>query len=399
MKSVAVLAAVLLISPLALEAQNPPTAAPAPKKPAATVHHQPNFNSERVRADALYTAGKFVEALPLYEDLCRQDPANALFAERHGAGIIAKAGSVDDPKQKQAIIAEGIKELERAESLGDTSLRVQDVLGTYAMVPTSLVAAEPAGGFPLTVGYTYEGSPQAQPLVKRGEFAFAQNDLPTALENSIAAAVADPTWYSAALLAGATSYRMGDIKDACTWFARAVAIDPDFHAAYRTWGNALMTAGDTEGARVKYEQAVAAEPYSKSAFVGLQQWATLTHNSLVHPQVVRPDFTAPDGKLAIDPPLTTETGDGHSSWLIYQQRRVAYGARSASQATMEGSTSDTGGLQVHPHRLRSHTRRGGRRAHRDPHRREAEASLRRCHPGEARARPQEPARASEGQHA
>jgi tetratricopeptide (TPR) repeat protein len=344
MKSVAALAAVLFLLPLTLQAQNPP----APHKTSPDARRKANLKSESAQADSLYLAGKLVEALPLYEDLCRQDPTNAVFAERHAGGLLAQQTTVTDPAQKDAIITEAIKELQRAESLGDTDPRVDDLLGSLAKTPAGLLMAEPTGGPPLTVGYTYLGSAQAQLLVKQAQTEFAHNDLPTAFQNYIAAAVADQNWYEAALLAGDATFRMGDIRDAGVWYSRAIRIDPDRETAYRYWGYALLRAADTTGARLKYELAIVAEPYYKSSFADLKQWADITRTSLVDPQVHRPDFTAPDGKLAIDPSLTTESGDGHASWLIYEQHRVAHGARTASQTTMDGSTLATGDFKFTP---------------------------------------------------
>ena len=254
------------------------------------------------------------------DDLCRQDPTIAVFAERHAGGLLARQATVDDPKQKQAIMAEAIKELQRAESLGDNSPYVEGMLGSLAKTPIGLTVAGPMGGLPLTVGYTYNGSAQAQPLMQQGESAFSHSDVPAALKLYLAAAAADPTWYMPALFSGDMYYRLKDVTNASVWFAKAIAIDPDRETAYRYWGDALMHSGDTAGARVKFEQAIAAEPYGKASFVGLQQWAIQTRTSIVYPQVRRPDFSKP-----ADVSLTTETGDGHNSWLVYRQARLAHG--------------------------------------------------------------------------
>ncbi len=66
------------------------------------------------------------------------------------------------------------------------------------------------------------------------------------------------------------------------------------------------------------------------------------HTTLTMPQVRRPDFTTPDGKLQSAPEFTAETGDGHASWLIYEQTRVAHGARTANQIIMAGAFNVNG---------------------------------------------------------
>jgi len=91
------------------------TAAQAP--PAAVAHHDPNFDSESKRADELFLAKKPLEALPLYEDLCRQDPTVAIFAERHGAALLAKEATISDMNDRMKVHLEAIRELNRAQTL------------------------------------------------------------------------------------------------------------------------------------------------------------------------------------------------------------------------------------------------------------------------------------------
>jgi hypothetical protein len=100
----------------------------------------------------------------------------------------------------------------------------------------------------------------------------------------------------------------------------------------------LLESGDATAARVKFEQAMAAEPYTRVAYSGLRAWAIESHMTLLSgPRVAHPEFTTPQGTLAIDPALTTETGDGHASWLIYEQHRVTHGARTMGQFIMAGA--------------------------------------------------------------
>jgi tetratricopeptide (TPR) repeat protein len=352
-KSVAVLAAVLLLSPLVPAQQPapqpPPASNPASQKLAPTVQHEANFDAERAQANQLFLAGKHVEALPLYEDLCRQDQANPAFAERHGQALLEKSMTVSDPQQKQAMQTEGNKELMRAESLGDRSPYVEKMLGLMEKTPFGVEVAGPFGGLPLTVGYYYRGSLQAQPMMQQGEAAFEKGDFATALKFYVGAAATDPTWYEAALFAGDMYYRLKDYANAGPWFAKAITIDPDRETAYRYWGDALLESGDAAAAKVKFEQAMAAEPYTRVAYSGLRAWAIESHITLLPgPRVAHPEFITPQGKLAIDPAFTTETGDGHASWLVYQQHRVAHGARTIGQFMLGGSVMRTPELNFVP---------------------------------------------------
>jgi tetratricopeptide (TPR) repeat protein len=301
-----------------------PSVAPVPaQKPAPKVAHEANFDAEREQANQLYLAGKRLEALPLYEDLCRQDQSLAVFAERHGIGLIGKAGTVSDPKQRTEMYAQGMKELDRARSLGDDSPAVINMLSTYSRTPFGVVSTGSMGTLPLTVGYYYNGSPQAQPAMQQGQAAFGKSDFSSALQFYLDAATADPKWYMAALFAGDAYDRLKDYNNAGIWFAKAIAIDPDRETAYRYWGDALIYAGDSNGARDKYEQAIAAEPYTLSTMSGLKVWGARAHTAVLNPIMRRPYLPRANGKIT-NADQFAETGDGRSCWLVYAQSRMAH---------------------------------------------------------------------------
>jgi len=317
----------------------PPAAQSAP---AANVHHEANFDAERKQANEIFLAGKVLDALPLYEDLCRQDPAIAVFAERHGTGLFMKAGTLTDEKQKAAMIQQGMAELRRAQSLGDNSPLVQTLLAEQGKNFVGAVVS----GVPLTVGYTYRPKPEAEALLKQAEADFAHNDWTTSVEKYKQAFALDPGWYTAALLVGDSYERLHDVANAGVWYQTAIGLDPDRETAYRYWGMMLYHAGDRAGAKIRLEQAVVAEPYGRPAMLGLQQWAVTMHGQLARPVVAIPKFAIVNGKLDPDPTLTTETGDGHASWLAYELARLAHGAQMQFQPIVAGSTDKDGVL--HP---------------------------------------------------
>ncbi len=307
---------------------------------AAAAQHGPNFDAERKQANDLYLAGKPLEALPLYEDLCRQDATVAVFAERHGAGLLAKQATLTDGAQQQKVHAEAIAELRRAQALGDNSAYVRTVLE----LDSKSLAGAVVSNVPLTVGYTYEGKREAQADFQKGEAAFGRSDWSTAAGFYAQAAAADPAWYSAALFAGDAYFRLKDAQHAGEWFAKAIAIDPDRETAYRYWGDALFQAGDRDGAREKFVGAVVAEPYATGPYAELQQWAQRTGHQVVRPVIVRPEFTVLKGVLQVDAALAASNGDGRSSWVVYQEYRAAHGAGSVNQLIVAGASDRNGVL-------------------------------------------------------
>jgi len=299
---------------------------------AAAAHHEANFDSERKQADELYLAQKPLEALPLYEDLCRQDPTVAVFAERHGAGLLAKEDTISDMNARMKVHLEAIKELKRAQTLGDDSAYVRTALSADTKTLVGAILA----GIPLTIGYTYHGKPEAQQAFHDGEAAFGRHDFPAAAKLYTQAATLDPAWYDAALYAGDSYFAQKDSADADAWFDKAIAIDPDRETAYRYWGDALFQAGDPKSARQKFVEAVVAEPYAAPPYAELGQWAKRAGHQVVQPAITRPEFITPNGVLKIDPELQSSTQDGRSSWIVYQQYRVAHGARVLNQVIVAG---------------------------------------------------------------
>ena len=90
-----------------------------------------------------------------------------------------------------------------------------------------------------------------------------------------------------------------------------------------------------------------AEPYGNPPLAEIGQWAKATGHQLIKPAITRPEFVTPQGILQIDPGLAASTKDGSSSWIIYQQYRVAHGARVLNQVILAGG-SDSNAVVVHP---------------------------------------------------
>jgi Tetratricopeptide repeat len=318
------------------------TAAVAP----SASKHEANFDTERAQANELFLAGKKLESLPLYEDLCRQDQKVAVFAERHAQGLLVKEETLPDGAAKQAMVNQAVAELVRAQKLGDNSPLVQNLLSLVAKSPVGAIVS----GVPLTMGYTYMGKPEAQAAMKDGQVAFGAQNFEVALKAYKHAAEVDPAWYSADLFVGDTYFEMKNYADAGPWFAKAIAIDPDRDTAYRYGGDATFKGGDPAKAKVLYEQAVVAEPYSRPGWNALQQWVTATKTQIPKLQIVRPNYTTNDGKLTVDPALASETGDGHASWLVYENARVAHGGLTPTQAIVAGATMADGTFQANGYR-------------------------------------------------
>ncbi len=272
-------------------------------------------NDEAARANALFTAGKRPEALPLYEDLAKAYPNEQLYAERLADCLGAEAVQLTDPAEIKAVRIRERDAAKRAVALGDTAEFVRQMAN---LDPDQ----------PLYAGIVSPG----KALLAEAEKAYTAGDFPTAMAKYTAAAEADSHLYEAPLYAGDTAYVQKDLKTAAPWFARAIAIDPDRETAYRYWGDAIMKYGnDPAAAREKFIDAIVAEPYSKFAWQGLTQWAQIEKATLLAPKIERPAAPAVDPKNPKNVTVPIDFGatddkqhPGASAWMMYSLLRASY---------------------------------------------------------------------------
>jgi tetratricopeptide (TPR) repeat protein len=272
-------------------------------------------DDEAARANALYHAGKRLDALPLYEDLAKAQPKEWLYAERLADCLGAKARQSNDPAEVKALRTRERDEAKRAVELGDPNYYVQVMAKIDPDAPIQIARDSPGGA-----------------LLEEGEKAFTAGEFTTALVKYGQAADADPQLYEAPLYAGDTAYHQNDLKAAAKWFERAIAVNPNRETAYRYWGDAMLKLGsDPMAAKPKFIDAVVAEPYNKLAWQGLQQWAKLEKATLISPRIDRPaaptvDSSKPNNiNITIDPGATDDKKHpGGAAWLMYSLTRAGY---------------------------------------------------------------------------
>jgi hypothetical protein len=270
---------------------------------------------EAAKANALFTAGKRIDALPLYEDLAKAHPNEQMYAERLADCLGAQAMQLSDPAQIKAIRIRERDAAKRAVELGDTL--------EYIRMLANLDPDAPLFGAIVSPG---------KALLAKAEKAFTAGDFPLALAKYTAAAEADPKLYEAPLYAGDTAYVQKDLPTAAKWFARAIAVNPDRETAYRYWGDAILKlSSDPVAAKVKFIDAIVAEPYNKLAWQGLKQWAQAEKAVLLAPKIERPAPPVVDAKkpnninITLDADATDDKKHpGASAWLMYSLVRAGY---------------------------------------------------------------------------
>ena len=279
-------------------------------------------SDERRRAFDLYASNNFVGALPLLEKLAAANPNDTAILSRLGFALYSSSTTEKDPAKLQKMRERARATLLRSKSLGDNSNLTQVTLDGMSVDPATVVFSDTKG---------------AQEAIKAGEEAFVRGDMDKALASYKKALDLDPKLYEAALYAGDVEFKKASNSTdpqfrsdhfdlSGVWFAKAIAIEANRETAYRYWGDALDAQGKTREARDKFVDAVVAQPYTRTAFIGLTQWADRHKVALGHPRIEPPNSMSTEGgktTLSIDP-KTLDSNDGSNQWLMYNLTRIAW---------------------------------------------------------------------------
>jgi tetratricopeptide (TPR) repeat protein len=271
---------------------------------------------ERQRAFQLFKDAKYVEALPLFEQLAIKYPEDPEVIENLGMLVYMQSAYLKDPAERKSARKRGRALLVQAQKLGSNS-----------PILTALIAGTAPDGGDDT---SYSSKKEVEEAMHEGEAAFAKGDFPKALESYQRALLLDQTLYEAALYTGDVYFKTADQAKAGEWFARAVAINPDRETAYRYWGDSLIKQGKVTEAGEKFVEAFLAEPYSRLSRAGLLNWGNKVRITLAHPRVELPANVAQkqEGQttLTLDPNMFKKDDKSGSAaaWMTYGLIRAGW---------------------------------------------------------------------------
>jgi tetratricopeptide (TPR) repeat protein len=276
---------------------------------AQTQSSDTNYEAERKKAIDLFNADKNLEALPLFEDLVKQNPRDDVTLLGLAACLLSHSATVED---EDAAAKERIRARElllKSKDLGNNSNLLQNLL---QMVPED--------------GRISYGKTAEDQAMQKGEAAFARNDFPEAIKNYSRALELNPKNYSAALFVGDSYFGAKDWAKAGEWYEKAIQINPDVETAYRYYADMLTRNGEMDKARSFAIRAVVAEPYNAVTWRGLDQWAKANHLALVDVQINVPQNSVSqtaDKKIQInmDP---SKPQDVSAVWLAYSMKRALW---------------------------------------------------------------------------
>ena len=263
---------------------------------------------ERRHAFEVYRAGKFVEAMPLLENLAADNPSDIPVHEAWAYSVLCHSATISDLEiRRKARMRARYLALE-AQKLGDNSDLLQIMLG----IPED--GSEAA----------FSNRKDVDGAMKSAEADFVRGDLDKAREGYIRASLLDPNNYEAALFIGDVYFKQHENGSAGEWFARAIQIDPNRETAYRYWGDALWAMGKSAEARDKYIEAIVAEPYNQRSLMGLNQWSQRTKVRLTWVKLQdKSRLTTEEGKSTITLDNSLQKDDpALAAWMVYSATRL-----------------------------------------------------------------------------
>ena len=279
---------------------------------------------DRQRAFQLYKEAKYVEALPLFEQLVLKYPEDPTVVENLGMLVFTQSAYLANPEERK-----------KARKRGRALLIQAQKLGANNPLLTSVVEGIPPDG-----GEDGSFSPKKEvdQAMRDGEAAFAKGDFPKALESYRRALLLDPALYEAALFIGDVYYKTAEQLKAGEWFANAVKINPDRETAYRYWGDSLMKQGKVTEAGEKFVEAYIAEPYNRLARAGFVNWGDKVRVPLAHPRVDIPTNVTSKDKgttITLDANIFGGKDDkkngAAAAWMTYGLIRASWQSEFAKQ--------------------------------------------------------------------
>lgn len=211
----------------------------------------------RQHAIELYSHGKFVSAMPLFEKQAADHPSDLVVREGWAWCMFQYAGTLPDPQQRKRVRARARTIAVEAKGLGDNSQLLQ------------LMLEQPEDG---GAEVAFSDNKEVDAAMKAAEADFSRGDFDKAREGYMRALLMDPNNYDAALFVGDVFFKQHTYASAGEWFAQAIQIDPNRETAYRYWGDALVALGKEDEARSKFIEGIVADPYNNHSWVGLHNW-------------------------------------------------------------------------------------------------------------------------------
>ncbi len=260
------------------------------------------YKADRQKAMALFDQNKYLDALPLFEELASKNPKDDGVLLGLATGLVSKAAAIKDANESPKLMVRARELLLKAQQLGN---KAPLLLNLLQMIPQDGVMK-------------YSENAAVDKALHEAEADFAKRDFDGAIKAYSKVLELDPKNYAATLFIGDSYFAKNDFPKAGEWYEKASQIEPNNETPYRYYSDMLTKNGEMDKARTKAIQAVVAEPYNAVSWRGLQQWAHSNHVQLIRVHINTPAAVSQDGKeninITIDP---NQSSDAMAVWLVY----------------------------------------------------------------------------------
>lgn len=270
-----------------------------------------SYKTEREQAAKLYADHKYLDALPVFEDLASKNPKDDQVLVGLAACLVNHAATLSDAEAagKERVRAKDL--LVTAQSLGNKSDLLLNLLQQLQALPGS-------------GQMKFSESTAADDAMRTGEAAFARRDFDEAIRSYSKALELDPKNAAAALFVGDSYFSKNDFANAGEWYGRASQVNPNLETPYRYYADMLIKSGQMDEARSKAIKAIVAEPYNPATWRELVTWANANHVQLVRVHVNIPgDVSRQNGALKVTIPSGQSTQQT-AAWTAYNMSRVLW---------------------------------------------------------------------------
>ena len=225
----------------------------------AQTKKDPAYTNKREQALRLFNQDKRLEALPLLEELARNNPNDEDIAVCLAASLVSHAATLAD---RQAAASERLRAKSLLEKTGSNNTLAKNLLQLLSEMPDG-------------TDTQFSDNPEVDQAMRAGEAAFSRRDYDEAIKNYSRALELEPRNYAATLFLGNALFRKHDFAKADEWYEKAIQIDPDIETAYRYYADTLARQGDMAKARSMLIRAAIAEPYNRMVWRDLMTWAAI----------------------------------------------------------------------------------------------------------------------------
>lgn len=269
-----------------------------------------DLKSQRAEAMKLVDQNRYIDALPVLEEIALLMPKDSEVWAHYGIAILTNSSTLDTPAARKAERQRAVQALAKAKQLG-----------TDVVLALHYLEIIPADGGD-NDNFSDE-NPEAEKAIREGEGFFGRGEYDKAFAAYEKAYKINPKSYEAVLFMGDSLYAQKKYKESEPWFAKAVEVNPDREEAYRYWGDALYYQGKKKEAYQKFAEAFITDPFSRVVrdrfFRAVEEFEVrFSPISTIVP---------PGGEVVGDIKINTallKTEDGTVNWKFYNETRDAW---------------------------------------------------------------------------